>query len=441
MLHLFISYILCLQWQSTLSNAKIAVIGAGPAGSSFAYHLSKMVQNAPNVKIDLFEATAKVGGRVDSIYVPFEEGVVVDFGASIFVDSNPIMYNMSKLFNLTYTSSKGSFGFYDGKKSEFLFESSTYSWWTKVKMAYRYGWSLKKGTDAGDEAAARYKGIYELDSFDNMSKLVRSLNLEDTLNVTTREYLEGYNENYLNEIVDVTTIINYGRNIDQSHALGSLVGILSDNAYTIDGGNSLIFENMLNHSIADIYYNSRVTKVSKRNATYALTINETIFPDYDFVVLASGEFVLSDLELDFKISYIPDVQYYHIFVTMVIGTINPKYFNRDAVPDSIFCTRDSCEFQSISKIRSGSKGHLYKIFSRYSSIAFLAKVFSEISWSKEQSYFSYPKLHPGPEMLPIEVAHNVFYASSMETVLSTMETQCVSGLNIAKLVLKSLKTQ
>eukprot|EP00835_Amoeboradix_gromovi_P004681 NODE_380_length_9674_cov_0.149452.p2 type:complete len:441 gc:universal NODE_380_length_9674_cov_0.149452:7743-9065(+) len=428
------------QLNAQLSGNKIAVIGGGAAGTSFAYHLSEIVNHSPKVKIDLFEANNKIGGRVDSILVPFENNtIVVDFGASIFVDSNPIMYNASKRFQLSFLEGgSSSFGFYDG--SNFTFESSRYSWLTKLRMAWRYGLSLIKGPKLGDEAAARYSRIYDQETFHTIDGLIDALNLWDTLNSTARSYLHDLNPDYLNEVADVTSLVNYGRNIDQIHSLGCLVGMLSDNSYTINGGNDLIFRNFANHSSASINYKSKVTKIMASNNTYSLVINNTVHSGYDFVVLAGGLLDQSNLELDFKTSYIPDVEYYRIYVTVVVGLINPAFFNKKDVVDSIYCTRDNCPFTSISLIRKGKVNNVYKMFSpTYLSSHLKSQIFLNVDQMIEKSYYSYPKLHPNPEIINIEISKNLFYSSSFEPILSTMETAAVSGKNIAKIISQRLK--
>eukprot|EP00834_Sanchytrium_tribonematis_P002739 NODE_91_length_21557_cov_0.766660.p5 type:complete len:433 gc:universal NODE_91_length_21557_cov_0.766660:16355-15057(-) len=429
----FLSLANSLQLNIKTKDVKIAVIGAGPAGTSFAHHFDS---ESTNLQIDVFEKSDKIGGRVDSIAVPFNGGIKVDFGASIFVDSNPILVNASKKFNLKYLNESGTFGFYNGK--EFVFESSPYGWLTKIRMLWRYGYSLKRGTDLGDQAAAKYKKIYELDSFDDIGKLLGDLDLWETLNTTARIALAGLSENFKNEIAEVTTLVNYGRDLDQSHALGCLVGILSDNSYTIDGGNSKIFESFLANSIANVHTKSAVKKISKNDSRYDLLVDGKWRYEYDYIVHAAGDFFLSGIEVDFQIKNIKKIDYYKIYITVVEGNINASYFGLKQVPDSIFCLRYSCEFTSVSKIRLGDKTHLYKVFTNQSIPDLTHRMFTDVKFEKIQQYYSYPKLHPNPEVQPIEIAKNLFYASSFEPILSTMETQSVSGMNLAKLIEKRI---
>ena len=75
---------------------RIAVIGAGPGGTSTAYFLSKAQQQLQNAgmggqgfEITLFERDERVGGRTAVVH-PYdnEQLPAVELGASIFADVN-----------------------------------------------------------------------------------------------------------------------------------------------------------------------------------------------------------------------------------------------------------------------------------------------------------------------------------------------------------------
>lgn len=74
-------------------TARVAIVGAGAAGSSTARFLSHAARDrGARVDLHVFEATSRVGGRVRSHVV--EHGAHVEAGASIMVDANKYVLQM-----------------------------------------------------------------------------------------------------------------------------------------------------------------------------------------------------------------------------------------------------------------------------------------------------------------------------------------------------------
>src|SRR5690348_8857591 len=75
---------------------RVAIVGAGAAGSSAAYHLFRFsAPSSAKPVITVFESLPRIGGRsctVDALNSPQHP---TELGASIFVKTNPILYNAS----------------------------------------------------------------------------------------------------------------------------------------------------------------------------------------------------------------------------------------------------------------------------------------------------------------------------------------------------------
>lgn len=69
-----------------MQKMKIAIIGAGPAGLTAAYHLSK----SSDLEIDIYEADSKVGGMSKSLEL---WGQVVDLGPHRFYSQDKRINN------------------------------------------------------------------------------------------------------------------------------------------------------------------------------------------------------------------------------------------------------------------------------------------------------------------------------------------------------------
>jgi prenylcysteine oxidase / farnesylcysteine lyase len=106
--HLLLFSLYLLTSQFTYTQCKsIAIIGAGAAGSSSAFFASQLEGGPHKVDITVFESSDRVGGRAFAVPIPHphdpsQPPVSVEVGAGIFVTENQYMFNLSKLFNLTF---------------------------------------------------------------------------------------------------------------------------------------------------------------------------------------------------------------------------------------------------------------------------------------------------------------------------------------------------
>lgn len=82
----------------------IAIIGAGAAGSSTAYHLSKFANPLTPINITIFERNRFIGGRSTTVSAYDSSSLPVELGASIFVQINKILASAVLDFNLSTSS-------------------------------------------------------------------------------------------------------------------------------------------------------------------------------------------------------------------------------------------------------------------------------------------------------------------------------------------------
>lgn len=84
------------QSKSGGNGAKVAVVGAGVAGLHCAYLLSKN----PNMRVEVYEASKRTGGRIYSVKDIVGKGLVTELGGE-FIDSDHLdMLNLAKEFGL-----------------------------------------------------------------------------------------------------------------------------------------------------------------------------------------------------------------------------------------------------------------------------------------------------------------------------------------------------
>jgi prenylcysteine oxidase / farnesylcysteine lyase len=82
--------------------------------------------------------------------------------------------------------------------------------------------------------------------------------------LTTTEYftVNGVSKQFIHEMVEAATRVNYGQNADALHALEGAASLATDDAVGVDGGNFLIFEHFLNRSGAHVYLDTPVGRPS-----------------------------------------------------------------------------------------------------------------------------------------------------------------------------------
>lgn len=108
--------------------------------------------------------------------------------------------------------------------------------------------------DFYSQNAPKWDDNSDLSDFPYWSKLTNS---------TAADYFkgQGISDKYIFEIVQAATRVNYYQNADKIHALAGAVSMATSDARRIAGGSYQIFERFLNYSGANIYLNTRVSKL------------------------------------------------------------------------------------------------------------------------------------------------------------------------------------
>lgn len=130
---------------------RVAIQGAGAAGTSAAYFLQFLSQQFPSVAFEttIYEKEDYVGGRSTTVPLPFaEEDAYAELGASIFVPENKNLNHAAARFGLElqdghgHLDQEGSMAIWDGQR--FLYEDSHWVWgyWDTAKILWKVSPSL-----------------------------------------------------------------------------------------------------------------------------------------------------------------------------------------------------------------------------------------------------------------------------------------------------------
>ncbi|KDR85286.1 hypothetical protein GALMADRAFT_51898 [Galerina marginata CBS 339.88] len=447
--------------QSPISGTpRIAIIGAGAGGSSAAFWIAKAKERfGVDVEIDVYERNGYIGGRSTIVY-PYNDSSLpeLELGASIFVEANKNLWRASDEFNLTrrdFHDQDYETGIWDGEK---VLVSFSGGWWDTAKVLWRYGFLSPKRTESFvRNMINRILVLYgsETPKWDSILDLSSFLGWTEITNTTTSKYLsrQGVSEQYVSEVVEAATRVNYGQNVDEIHALEGACALAGTGASGIAGGNFQMFEKFLNHSGASVYLNTPVTAILPSSSSSQLWSVKSGrgATDYKSVILAAP-FHSTGIKFPLSISdQVPEIPYVHLHVTLLSTTStypNPAYFglpSSSTVPRMMLTTnqgardgRTKPEFNSLSYhglVRDGEWA--VKIFSENAlSDEWLNNMFQgQVGWVLRKDWDAYPKLPPTSNFPPVKLDRGLYYVNSFEPFISTMETETVSSRNTVDLML------
>ncbi|TVY16749.1 Farnesylcysteine lyase [Lachnellula arida] len=476
------------------TNKRVAIIGAGASGSSTAYYLQQFAERSGiPINITVFERSSYVGGRSTTVNAygnPLER---VELGASIFVDVNTILKNSSSKFGLRTKDSETEFdevlSIWDGEKFVFTQKDSGWKYWDIAKMFWKYGLVPLRAQRLMRSTVSKFRKLYEAPAFPfkSLSDRVLDLDLISVTSLTGEQYLKNNNIGppFSTDIIQASTRVNYGQNLNTIHGLEAMVCMAIDGAMQIDGGNWQIFDGMLKASNATVHLNSTVSSISNHKGRYSVktTSDDSITGEsstkdsvFDTIVLAAP-LQYSGIEIEEGLlQHTPDeIPYVTLHVTLFTSSrrLDRGFFNLppDAdIPTSILTTlqpgqapsnyTEGCGkpgFFSISTLRTVinpqtlEKENLYKVFSPHALTSeFLGDILGApipanlssisptsgdaITWYYPHAWHSYPYELPRVTFEDSALARNFYYTSGMESFISTMETMALMGMNVAQLV-------
>nr|POE48785.1 farnesylcysteine lyase [Quercus suber] len=438
--------------ENTVKPYNVAIVGAGAAGSSSAYHLSKYAAEAGiPVNITIFERNTYIGGRSTTTYAYGEPAYPVELGASIFVEVNQILVSAVDEFNLSTSASQAAgepkvpgaaLAVWDGKTFVVSMNSEG-GWWDIARLLWKYGLAPIRTINLMKATVVKFSKMYTtpIFPFTSLGQAVQDVGLLPVTASTGEQYMleNGITGAFGHDVVQASTRVNYAQNLNRIHGLEAMVCMATDGAMAVAGGNWQIFEQMVLASRATILLETAVTEIRReRSGHYALSFsssphqskaaeeteqNET--QDFDTLILASP-LQFSNISFSPPLSYPPDrIPYVRLHVTLFTSRhlLSPTFFglpSTQPVPKVILTTTPSSpndsrevplEFFSISLLRTvinpetEDPEYLYKIFSptplsRGWIVKLLGQQRSEdpdssiISWLETKVWDSYPYEFP-----------------------------------------------
>lgn len=342
---------------------RVAIIGAGAAGSTAAYYLRNFKDEICDdnlLNITIFDTNSRIGGRTTTVNAFDQPIYPVELGASIFVEVNHILYNLSRGFGLPPKTdafiipeeSDYELGVWDG--AHFLFKQSKeegrwQGWWNIAKLLWKYGLSPIKTQRAMKSTVGRFLQFYNspIFPFSSLNHAVEEADLLKYVSSSGKEVLEeaGISPEFSRDIIEASTRVNYAQNLDAIHGLETMVCMAIEGAMAIQGGNWQIFATAVNRSNAVVHLNTTVTQVSKtKTGSYLVQINHDAHteeqPEYDAIILAAP-YQFSKIKFSPPLQHTPmPIEYVELHVTLFTSPhlLSPDFFNVESqaeVPNTI----------------------------------------------------------------------------------------------------------
>jgi prenylcysteine oxidase/farnesylcysteine lyase len=360
---------------------RVAIIGAGAAGSSAAYYLSQYAANCDYpVNITIYDLSTRAGGRTTTVNALDNPAYPTELGGSIFVKINHILYNAAEEFGLSTSSANSlrpqesdySFGVWDGQQFVYKQASSNGRWsgyWDVVKLLWKYGMAPIRTQRLSKESTGKFLKMYDppIFPFEDLTQAVEELELLEYTSTTGASVLEegGAGGAFARDVVQASTRVNYAQNLGQIHGLEGLVCMAIEGAVAVEGGNWQIFQEMVKRSGARAVFNTLVTDIAAHeNGTYTVQSKHTVSEnvgldphfdtadafsasshqaDFDAVIMATP-LQFSNISFQPQLSNPPDpVPYVTLHVTLFTSPhkLSPAFFgleDQKAVPDAILTT-------------------------------------------------------------------------------------------------------
>ncbi len=253
------------------STARVVIIGAGIAGLNAAYTLKKS-----GIKAKIYEASARVGGRMQTARNFFGQGITTEIGGE-FIDSNHTeMLALAKEFNLELIDTELD----TLKKQLFYIYNVSYSLEDVIKEFKKVAPKIAADQNKLDENVSNPASV----------KLDRT---------PLKQYLQSLKASaWFTELLDTAYVAEFGQATEEQSTLNFLTLIStdvttgkfdvfgeSDERYKIKGGNDLITKKLAQKVADQIELEEKLVAIVQTGKSYNLIMQSGKTVKADFVLL------------------------------------------------------------------------------------------------------------------------------------------------------------
>ncbi|GAB4443841.1 MAG: NAD(P)/FAD-dependent oxidoreductase [Chloroflexi bacterium OHK40] len=278
--------------QSRGSQPRIAIVGGGLAGLTAAYHLQQAGLSA-----NLYEARARLGGRVRTLRAGVAPGLAVEFGGEFINSDHDDMLALAAELGLTLFDRAADAARFPLPATSYLFDGRSIP---EAEMAEALRPLARQIADDAallDEDYERYAPAFDRTS------VARYLDQHAGLIA----------QPFVRALIERSIRTELGVEADETSALhlifllptvdGAAVEVLgnSDEQFTVEGGSSRIVEGLVARLKGSVHLRHVLTAVAQRGAGYRLAFANGTSVDAEYVILAMPFAVLRRVTLDLRL--------------------------------------------------------------------------------------------------------------------------------------------
>lgn len=257
---------------------RIAIVGGGLAGLNAAYQLKKA-----GLRADVYEASSRLGGRVFSATDSVVEGIAVEYGAEFINTDHADMLTLVEDFGLSLFDRQADVASIPVPGNAYYFGGKAWSESELITLLRPIVEQINHDSELIDQDWDRYAP-----KFDRYS---------------VKDYLDQHasliSQPFIRTLIEGAIRVEYGGEASESTALqllfllptidGDHIELLgySDEAFTVQGGNSRIIEGLMTALDGQIHLNRVLTELrSKGKKDFELVFKDGTEIDADYVILA-----------------------------------------------------------------------------------------------------------------------------------------------------------
>ncbi len=421
----------------------LAIIGAGIGGCSAAYFAHKYL---PDSKVTVYEMEERIGGRVFTFNM---EKMKSEIGASFFNPINKTVCNIVKEMNLNIEKLEEPMEIAVFNGTEIIFRSSQSNLYTMLKLFTKYKLSVLRLLLSLREANGKIRKWYEEEKSVEFWELFERVNLDKWYKIPLDQILAeiGVDKDFINEIITPITRIIYSQNAELGGFAGisSLLGVYGESMYSLENGNDVLPRKLLETSKSKVKLGCKVKTIEKTSKGSFRILSEDNSSVFDGVIIAAPLEVADIAVDDVAVQKSQAREYQKIYIRVMKGTVDSRYFNLDTstkLPSTILTSKEADPLTRFS-VRESARDESWVTVTSKEPIGtdLLDDLFKNGRTILDHTWkAAYPIFKPTQKIPSTFLDKGLVYLNAIESAASSLESSAFAALNGIKRVKEQLKS-
>ena len=421
----------------------LAIIGAGIGGCSAAYFAHKYL---PDSKVTVYEMEERIGGRVFTFNM---EKMKSEIGASFFHPINKTVCRIVKEMNLNIEKLEEPMEIAVFNGTEIIFRSNQSNLYTMLKLFTKYKLSVLRLLLSLREANGKIRKWYEEERSVEFWELFERINLDKWYKMPLDQILVkmGVDKDFIDEIITPITRIIYSQNAELGGFAGisSLLGVYGESMYSLEDGNDVLPRKLLEASQSKVKLGCKVKSIEKTSNGSFRLLSEDTNSVFDGVIIAAPLEVAGIAVNDVAVQKSQAREYQKIYIRVMKGTLDSRYFNLDAstkLPSTILTSKEADPITRFS-VRESARGESWVTVTSTEPIEndLLDDIFKNGRTILDHTWkAAYPVFKPTQKIPSTFLDKGLVYLNAIESAASSLESSAFAALNGIKAVKGQLKS-